>query len=1118
MKYLTRVRLINWHYFVDETIRFEGSTLITGDNGSGKSTILDAIQYALVADTHKVRFNVSAHDETKRDLRGYLRCKTGSENSNGLAAGFLRQGDFTSFIALEFYDSLKSEHFLLGAVVDSYAAGEYEARFFKVEGQALDNRLFLDGDRPRNIRGFRAALQDLKGRLYETSEPYRRDVLAKLGHLDSRFFSVLVKALSFRPITDIRKFVYDYVLDAEPVNIDVMRENLENYRHYGALVEQAKQKLVGLEAIGRLHGERADLENLIRVQSYIILKAERESFQDQINEAAVREGNLAGAISRGRAEVQALDKEISQVERTIGEIKIALASNSTQRLIEVLTGEIKELQDEYDRRQQAFGRLRETAKIEHETLKTLAGMARENSGLLGLSPGDFGEVGAASLLMPALSQAEPVAEAPGRLERLAVEIKSLRERAQTVRFGLAKHQGELDQEAQSLALEIERAKNRQWTYEEAVNGLREAIEREVRLNESPVRPAVLCELLEIRDETWRDAVEGYLNTQRFDLLVPPTAFDRSLTVYERRKRERNIHGVGLVNTGKVQAERAAPRPGSLAEEVETDDPFARAYADRLLGQVIKCQTEGELKNHRRAITPSCMTYRNHTARQINFAVYRTPFIGRKGLERQRRLKEERLAETRRELDQLGEQIRSCDQFLSLCGDRHDRYRLMAELWEQCQQLPGLATRLDGKKIELAEVDRTEVLALGARVEAGESRKKGLVDRQKDLLGQVGGWETDLRNLREELARLETSLASKSDELRDYAVHYPEESAAGAACYQEEIRARSNKKIAEGFQHNRSTLEPRRHEVMRKLALARQEYNDRYQFGGAVEADDNAAYDSEHRKLKESELPAYEEQIEKARRAAEEEFKEHFVHRLREQLETALREFQNLNRVLKDISFGQDRYHFDVRPAQEYKHFYQMVTDEFLMEGQTLFSQAFQDRHRATIDELFYLILDVPEDKQAENIQKFTDYRTYLEYDIRIDHANGEYSMFSRVCREKSGGETQTPYYVAIVASFLQLYRHRQNDNSIRLIMFDEAFNRMDVDRIENTLRFISQLGLQVILVAPINSCEIIAPHVRSTLLVMREGHDTWVLPYHQTLAEAAVDRVAGDQAAATGEA
>ena len=76
MRHLTKVKLINWHFFTDETIVIDGSTLITGDNGSGKSTLVDAIQVAIVANLKKVRFNSSAmEDRTTRDLKSYLRAR-----------------------------------------------------------------------------------------------------------------------------------------------------------------------------------------------------------------------------------------------------------------------------------------------------------------------------------------------------------------------------------------------------------------------------------------------------------------------------------------------------------------------------------------------------------------------------------------------------------------------------------------------------------------------------------------------------------------------------------------------------------------------------------------------------------------------------------------------------------------------------------------------------------------------------------------------------------------------------------------------------------------------------------------------------------------------------------
>ena len=129
MKKLTRVKLINWHRFTDAIIDFERSTLISGENGAGKSTLLDAIQFVITCSTNY--FNKAAHENGKRKLTGYVRCKTGRENRP-----YERTGEISAHVALEFYEEEKDNFFIIGAVIDSATEGqEKTARYEKLDFQ-----------------------------------------------------------------------------------------------------------------------------------------------------------------------------------------------------------------------------------------------------------------------------------------------------------------------------------------------------------------------------------------------------------------------------------------------------------------------------------------------------------------------------------------------------------------------------------------------------------------------------------------------------------------------------------------------------------------------------------------------------------------------------------------------------------------------------------------------------------------------------------------------------------------------------------------------------------------------------------------------------------------------
>ena len=128
-----------------------------------------------------------------------------------------------------------------------------------------------------------------------------------------------------------------------------------------------------------------------------------------------------------------------------------------------------------------------------------------------------------------------------------------------------------------------------------------------------------------------------------------------------------------------------------------------------------------------------------------------------------------------------------------------------------------------------------------------------------------------------------------------------------------------------------------------------------------------------------------------------------------------------------------------------------------------------------VDELMEKIMaDVDENTRARQegrtggvtLSDYVDYRTYLDYDIKVtNRVTGQQAYLSRVSRDSSGGENQAPFYVAICASLLQIYE--KSENSIRLVLLDEAFSKMTSDRIRPMMELFRRLQLQVLLISTV---------------------------------------------------
>ncbi|HBS10528.1 MAG TPA: hypothetical protein DEA28_02200, partial [Firmicutes bacterium] len=265
---------------------------------------------------------------------------------------------------------------------------------------------------------------------------------------------------------------------------------------------------------------------------------------------------------------------------------------------------------------------------------------------------------------------------------------------------------------------------------------------------------------------------------------------------------------------------------------------------------------------------------------------------------------------------------------------------------------------------------------------------------------------------------------------------------------------------------------------------------------------NDEFDNELNEFKEVKLPQYKAKIEDSYHKATQQFKDDFIYKLRSAIEDVEDQIANLNVALKESSFGNDLYRFTVKPSQIYRRYYDMLKDNIILEtGED--ESAFLDKYKDVMEDLFRQIVDIGNNEKnsalLQNIEKFTDYRSYLDFDLIVYNKNSkEEQRLSKMIKKKSGGETQTPFYISVLASFAQLYHvHDEGEisNTIRIIIFDEAFSKMDRERIVEAVKLLRRFNLQVILSTPPEKIGDIAELVDETLLVSRDKNSSCVLLY-----------------------
>jgi uncharacterized protein YPO0396 len=1092
MKNLTKIRLINWHLFENTTINCEGNTYFIGINGAGKSTVLDAVQFALVGGQRDVRFNQAALAAGKRTLASYVRGELGTEGQR-----FLR-GDATGVIALEFRNP-DGTYFSHGAVIDAFEDGRSpDVVYFIVHNAGLDDRWFFQADaapgRLFDTRAFKRHLDHFalppasRAQVFTRLEDYRVHLLNRLGQLKDSFPAKIVKGLAFSPLTDIRSFVHNYLLDENLLDVKTLQAQLDTLRHFESLAADVRERIEALERIDELDKERSANRRRRITNGYIARRSRGEIYTAELKNARLKLDEIRLELSRAEIQREQLASHLKHAESALLDAKVALQTDQTAIKQHNLTDKLAALDAEL-----ALLRQRQNdadaiiAKEQADAEKLCKVLETDNQPV-----------------PPTLKVLPNEQMTPSVLATYQAEIYTLAEIYSREQIILTERTTSLREEASRLEDEVRKLRtgDRDISYESEApqaSHLRRLLRAELGLSSEEV--VFLCSVLNIPDKEWQNAVEGILGRNRFTILVPPAHYDAAMKLYRERRHKDGLHGVALLDTERILANKTKnATENTLSSEVATDHPAARAFIELLLGHYIKSETLEDLREHRSAVTRECFVRRNYTDSHLNPHVYGRWFIGERAITSQVESRQQRLDEVAKEMISLNERDAALQERLSLTRDKIRPLIDLEHALEALSILPERTSQHAAIKQEIDSLDLRTTETLQAAVDQHQAEYNRLHTEAGSLQHRIGGMEAKAQTLTEgEIPRLECEIDQSIQNAEEFLIGEDSDEDTRAEIEKEYARRMERQPAdviqqnAERYENDYQTAENRNRDRLRE---AKQAYSMRYDFG-YDDMDDAIRYTAEREKLVSSELPQFETQIAHQRGLAEQELVENFIHRLREQIEEARQQLAYLNTTLSQLRFGGERYEFITQPAANLRRMYDMVMDSQSILGASLFDSDFRQKHQQAWDlllERLTLNNQTGESLSAE-LRELQDYRSYLQYDIRVHYPNGDRALLSQINAKKSGGETTTPFYVAMAASFAQAYRLNQPrpSDTIRLALFDEAFGKMDTARTASALRFMRDAGLQVLLATPPDKSGSLLPYVDTVCTVVRKNSHAFVI-------------------------
>ena len=1077
---LQRLEVLNWGTFDGRvwTLQLDGRNgLLTGDIGSGKSTLVDAVTTLLVP-ANKVAYNKAAGaDSRERSLRSYVLGHYKSERNDVTGAArpvALRDQNSYSVILGVFHNIGYDQTVTLAQV------------FWSKDAQGQPARFFVGAERPLTIAGdfahFGPDIAQLRkrlrgsGALIEDSFPkYGAWFRRRFGIDNDQALELFHQTVSMKSVGNLTDFVRSHML--EPFDVTPRVQAL--IAHFDDLNRAHEAVLKAKRQVELLQPLVADCDRHEALEAEAdILRHCREALRAHFAEWKLslldrRLASLNEDWQRLDAQVLRLEGHRDEQRIQVDELKRAVAENGGDRL-ERLAEEIRQKE-----------KLRDARLMKARRYAELTGVIGE----------------------PASEDEAAFVDQRGRFASLRETLRNQDADLQNALTEQAVRMSEGKKEHDALGAELDSLRRRRSNIDDHQIRIRAALCAALGLDEETMPFA--GELLQVREEEqiWEGAAERLLHGFGLSLLVPDQHY-RAVADWVDRSHLRGrlvYFQVRPIRRGELPDLHAHSLVRKLS--IKPDSPFYD-WLDRELTHrfdVACCETQEAFRRERRAITLAGQIKdptgrhekddRHALSDRSRYVLGWTNAAKIAALEARSRQLETGLAEIGRQLSALQGQRRGLEERLNaLTGlqefndfqelDWSSVVTAINVLSEERQRLEAASDRLHELNRQLGEVR--------AQLEALEAELDGIRDRRS---------KTEQKRSDAEMLRTETqavldaeppvvALRERLEAMRGEALGEHTLTVESCDNREQDLRGWLQKRIdAEDLKVKRA-----RDRIIQAMMTFKEEFKlETAEFDASIEA----AF--EYRGLLESlgrdDLPRFEARFKELLNVNTINEIANFNAQLARERETIKERIARINESLTQIDYNPGRYivlESQASPDADIRDFQTELRactegtltgseDAQYSEAKFLQVKAIISRFRGR---------DGLSEQDRRWTTKVTDVRNWFVFAAseRWREDDVEYEHYSD-SGGKSGGQKEKLAYTILAASLAYQFGLEWGavrSRSFRFVVIDEAFGRGSDESAQYGLRLFAQLNLQLLIVTPLQKIHIIEPFVSSVGFVHNE--------------------------------